>query len=186
MISKWCSQNDRYRRHSLLFLFAYAFLLRLPSEALPVVVGKGAGPAYLYLEGGTLVLDLARRKNKPRGSRLIRTCWCSESKVRVLGWSSYVAKDVLYQETCPVHVIGPLITELGQGAAPFGGISAACALGILRLLLQKIGVAGALDYRCHDLRRGHALDLQLSGEHVSFTPSQKVVASVRSSRSAAV
>jgi len=43
------------------------------------------------------------------------------------------------------------------------GITPAAALAALREMLAGIGVVGASEYRCHDLRRGHALDLQLSG-----------------------
>ena len=46
---------------ALLFLLAYAFLLRLPSEALPTVVGRNQGQSSLYRDGETLVLDLKRR-----------------------------------------------------------------------------------------------------------------------------
>ena len=48
-------------QYAYLFLLAYAFLLRLPSEALPVKVGPCDGPATLTLVGDKLVLKLARR-----------------------------------------------------------------------------------------------------------------------------
>ena len=86
-------------QYAYLFLLAYAFLLRLPSEALPVKVGPCDGPATLTLVGDKLVLKLARRcrtlqafacpvmwhacsvrKNRPQGSVLERGCWCTESK----------------------------------------------------------------------------------------------------------
>ena len=79
---KWCSgRGQLYNRYGTLYLLTYAFLLRLPSEALPAVAGKSQGQASLYIEGETLVLELLRRKNKPSGSKLVRTCWCRESKV---------------------------------------------------------------------------------------------------------
>ena len=62
------------------------FYLRLPSEALPAVAGKGDHQSSVFMEGDTIVLVLKRRKNKPGGSRLVRTCWCSESKVRFCAW----------------------------------------------------------------------------------------------------
>ena len=87
-------------QYAYLFLLAYAFLLRLPSEALPVKVGPCEGRATLTLVGDKLVLKLARRyqplhayarsamlsarrvrKNRPQGSVLERGCWCKESKV---------------------------------------------------------------------------------------------------------
>ena len=48
-------------QYAYLFLLAYAFLLRLPSEALPVKVGPCEGRATLTLVGDKLVLKLARR-----------------------------------------------------------------------------------------------------------------------------
>ena len=37
----WCSEKVEYRNVAYLFLLTYVFLLRLPSEALPVVAGQG-------------------------------------------------------------------------------------------------------------------------------------------------
>ena len=62
-----------------------------------------------------------------------------------------------------MHVVGPALDELPDGAKLFEGIKAADALGVLRMLLQSVGVADSREYRTHDLRRGHAKDLQLSG-----------------------
>ena len=78
----WCLTHTSFAKFAKLWLFTYAFLLRLPSEALPAVAGKGDHQSSVFLEGDTIVLVLKRRKNKPGGSRLVRTCWCSESKVR--------------------------------------------------------------------------------------------------------
>jgi hypothetical protein len=69
----------------------------------------------------------------------------------------------LMQVTCPVHVIGPVVNRCKPGQALFEGITAASALAVLREWLMEIGVEDARAYRTHDLRRGHALDLQLSG-----------------------
>lgn len=48
-------------------------------------------------------------------------------------------------------------------------MTAAKALGMLRYLLTQMGEPHASEYRTHDLRRGHALDLQLSGVRPSGT-----------------
>ncbi len=45
----------------------------------------------------------------------------------------------------------------------FGGITAASALATLRAYLGRLGVDGAGAYRTHDIRRGHADDLRVSG-----------------------
>jgi hypothetical protein len=82
----WSLAHTSYAKFAKLWLFTYAFLLRLPSEALPAVAGKGDHQSSVFMEGDTIVLVLKRRKNKPGGSRLVRTCWCSESKVRFCAW----------------------------------------------------------------------------------------------------
>ena len=59
---------------ALLFLVAYIFLARLPSEALPAEVGRVPGreqQAILELEDNKMVLTLQRRKNRPQGTQRI-------------------------------------------------------------------------------------------------------------------
>ena len=75
-------EDTMHSAMAMLFLITYVFLLRLPSEALPIEVGRVPGKhqqAVLEMEDGKLVLTLLRRKNRPAGSRLERTCWCRES-----------------------------------------------------------------------------------------------------------
>ena len=108
----WCKAHVEWRRHGLLFLFAYSFLLRVPSEALPVVAGpenyEGPSNAWLFREGADkLVLRLRRRKNKPGGSRLVRKCCCSKSKA-----------------SCVVCLVGPLLDIAQPGQSLFKNISA--------------------------------------------------------------
>ena len=137
---------------AMLFLVTYVFLLRLPSEALPIEVGRVPGKqqqAVLEMDDGKLILTLMRRKNRPAGSKLERTCWCKESC-----------------RTCPVHVLGPAVRGIQPGTALFGGIKTAGANSALKDMLGKIGIPKAKEYRTHDIRRGHARDLQLSGASV--------------------
>ena len=94
----WTRDKPRWRHVSLLFVFAYQFLLRVPSEALPVVAGtsqsdpKQQVALWKDAENQALVLTLATRKNKPQGSRITRKCSCSASA-----------------STCAYHMIGPLL-----------------------------------------------------------------------------
>ena len=104
------------------------------------------GQTVVTAQQDELIVALGRRKNKPGGSRLVRRCWCSESV-----------------HTCPVHVLGPIVRNYPNGAPLFEGISPSTARAKLREMLGAIGVAEPGAYRTHDLRRGHALDLQLSG-----------------------
>ena len=136
---------------AMAFLTSYVFLLRLPSECLPIRVASGdaadhACQAVVHVGDDYISLRLKRRKNKEGGSLLTRRCWCSTCK-----------------ETCPVHVLGKFFTDCGAGATPFASFDAREALGTLRTWLQVLNIEGAAKYRTHDFRRGHALDLQKGG-----------------------
>ena len=144
----WAKQHKQWMIFAHLFLLAYSFLARLPSEALPVVSGRGRAlnaHAVLWKSETELVLDLKVRKNTNHSCRIVRACLCKESAA-----------------TCPLHVLGPLVDACPEGEPIFRGISRAAVLSALRRLLGEIGVADAGLYGTHDLRRGHALDLQLS------------------------
>ena len=135
---------------AMLFLVAYVFLLRLPSEALPMSAG-GVGCAHglhsvISLEGEELCLRLASRKNMSSGSVMRRSCWCKGCKT-----------------TCPVHSLWPFFLGLGVGAQPFVRFSPAFALKSLRGMLRRLAVPDSASYRTHDIRRGHTLDLQENG-----------------------
>ena len=65
-----------------------------------------------------------------------------------------------------MHILGPMIDSAAPGGKPFAHISPANALGTLRALLAELDVVKAEHYRCHDLRRGHARDLQQSGTRI--------------------
>ena len=135
----------------MLFLTSYVFLLRVPSEALPICVGSGGAldgqQSTVCVEKDVVVLHLRRRKNQPLGSTLKRYCWCASCPV-----------------TCPVHTLGVYFNSLDFGAQPFSWFSAADALKCLRGFLEFLKVPEADLYRCHDLRRGHARDLQAMGK----------------------
>ena len=60
-------------------------------------------------------------------------------------------------------MLGPLVDACPEGQPLFPGLTGASVLAALRTLLECVGVERAACYRTHDLRRGHALDLQLAG-----------------------
>jgi hypothetical protein len=62
-ILRWAlkPENLNYRAHAFLYLISYIFLLRLPSEALPLKGGRVDGQACIYVEGKELVLELPTR-----------------------------------------------------------------------------------------------------------------------------
>ena len=149
LVSLCILENDSLSQ--ILYLASYSFLLRVPSEALPLVLGSpkeiglplGFG-THSRLTGGDdrVTLRLARRKNKPQGSFMTRTCWCKQSAA-----------------TCPVHALGKLLFDLPQGKALFPKISAADVNILLRSRLRKLGEKNPDEFGTHDFRRGHARDL---------------------------
>jgi len=62
-----------------------------------------------------------------------------------------------------VHVAWPYFEKLEPWQAAFSGIRPARALWQLREMLGRLGYDDAAIYRTHDLRRGHALDIQERG-----------------------
>ena len=148
-------EQGKLHMHAKLFVFTYAFLLRLPSEALPAVKGRPGmvcqANTMLYVKGQELVVELGRRKNKPRGSVLTRRCCCAAAK-----------------PMCAVHMIGPMLDGLALGQCVFGECTIASATNTLRSMLAALDVPEAEVYRTHDLRRGHAQDLADSGRWCPF------------------
>ena len=152
-------------RFAMLWLAAYAFLLRVPSKALGMRRGGGdftpspTEQSVLFLDNdtGELCLKLHRRKNRQHGSLLKRVCCCSKSP-----------------DICPVHVLWEkFFKELRPGCAPWGNITSNQARSRLRDSLHELQVWGqclnracvaayvayqvpnAMSYGTHDFRRGH-------------------------------
>ena len=138
------AKEQRLHTHSMLFLVTYVFLLRLPSEALPLSVGTGEH--RITVVGDCVVVSLPRRKNRSAPCRLVRGCWCKS-----------------HPKLCPRHVVGAWAMSHQEGSRLFGGITGSSALACLREMLSVLGVERSHEFRTHDLRRGHAKDLQLSG-----------------------
>ena len=133
----------------MLFLASYVFLLRLPSEGLPLAVRAAPGGKEVPVFSGTeaeVRVWFPFRKNRFYPTEQTRKCWCS-----------------CCPATCPTHVLGPYMTSFESGTQPFAHIPKGQALVALRELLLELGVADALVYRTHDLRRGHAEELRLKG-----------------------
>ena len=77
-IVEWCDTRPSFKAYGMLYLAAYAFLLRLPSEALPMRSASPESPdgqSVLRSEGDRVVLTLARRKNRPHQTQLVFQPW---------------------------------------------------------------------------------------------------------------
>ena len=90
-----CATASGHVSVAYLFLASYIFLLRMPSEALPMRRG-GNGmhddmrqvQSIIHRQGDQVVLRLKTRKHKPEGSTLYRSCWCAT-----------------HANLCPIHVL---------------------------------------------------------------------------------
>ena len=151
------AEREGRRREALLYIISYAFLLRVPSEGLPIVVGEpesgltdlgATAHSRLSLTNGRLVLQLAIRKNKRHGSVLSRDCWCKTCSV-----------------TCPVHKAKFFLEDkMWQGQALFKDFTPSGVVKTLRARLRALGVSEPQYYGTHDFRRGHAVDMQFNGK----------------------
>lgn len=135
----------------MLFLASYIFLLRLPSEGLPLAAHEAPAGVHdpvpvLSVTECEIVVDFPFRKNRLHPSRQVRACWCKHCKL-----------------TCPIHVLGKYMAAQGSGSQPFVHIRSAQALLALRELLLELNVPDALCYGTHGFRRGHAEDLLQAG-----------------------
>ena len=138
-----------------LYCLTYAFLLRVPSEALATVLGCNGEThgrtlplgrlSCLSIVGNVVRLQLSRRKHRPHGSTLTRRCWCQTCSV-----------------TCPVHGLRDLLRDAVSGGEPFSHFSKGFVVAELRRRLRvlKIPFAGEFDTRC--FRRGHAEEIARS------------------------
>jgi len=131
---------------AMIFLASYAFLLRVPSECLPMAAHEApcnSEVPVFCIRGGETVLRLPFRKNRLFPTEIVRSCWCKSCK-----------------STCPVHVFGAFMRGLPAGARPFALFNPGQTLLALRELLCELGIEHAMLHRLHDFRRGHAEDLR--------------------------
>ena len=135
------------RQLATLWQLSYAFLLRVPSEALPMRKGTPVGQrahqcqSLIWREDDCVCMRLLRRKNRPHGSGVMRRkCSCP-------GASRF----------CLVHYVWDgYVANLEEGEQLFEGISDGFARTRLHALLRQLAVPDAELYRLHDFRRGHA------------------------------
>ena len=122
---------------------AHTVLQALPLCKLePTAAGASSEQTIIWRDGDEVCLRLAKRKNKPKGSGIMRRkCTCA-------GGSS----------TCVVHMLwDQYIDKLDDGSKPWHRqVTANMARDRLRLTLRRLHVEDANKYGTQDLRRGHA------------------------------
>ena len=131
-----------------LYVVTYAFMLRMPSEALPMRFKEGS--SAVSIDNTTIHLSLARRKNLRHGSTMSRNCWCRKSS-----------------QTCPVHVLMKYCEKVAVGQPLFPSHKAEQVRTNLRGRLSRLNIPDAYAYGTHDFRRGHTMDMVMAGAPLS-------------------
>jgi hypothetical protein len=134
-------------RGGCLFLAPALGLLSSLCQALPTCRARPDSPgaskeqSLIWREGDTLCFRLLRRKNRQKGSGVLkRVCSCK-------GGTSM----------CPIHTLwDQYFALLPDGARPWEKISAGRARDRLRQILSRLQVPEWAEYGTHDFRRGHA------------------------------
>lgn len=143
------SENDMVP--AWLYVLSYAFVLRVPFEAVGIVLGfngelhDGKLPdgqrSRLNMIGDSVCLQLFRRKHKPHGSKMRRSCWCAECR-----------------DTCPVHALADMSSVTEAAATPFSARAGSINVALRRrLAIVNTPHAASYDTRC--FRRGHVEDI---------------------------
>ena len=120
---------------AMLWLTAYLFLLRVPSEGLPMARGgyrtfPENEQSVFYLESEfTVCVKLASRKNQARGATIRRSCTCVEGRAM---------RDPL----CPIHTLwNEFFAELDPNTKPWASLSPGTVRARLRQTLQRLAVS---------------------------------------------
>ena len=122
--------QDGTPSRTALWLLAYTWLLRLPSEALPMCVcasepQRGVHQSAVWREGDNICVLLSSRKNLQGGSGVLRrACSCEGSP-----------------HMCPVHVLWEqFLDSVPVGTKPWLNVSAAQVLKWMRCALIAFAV----------------------------------------------
>ena len=137
------------------FVLSWAFLLRVQSECLELQAGEasdlgklpGGRHSCVFVDDQCrLVIVFARRKHRPKGSVLLRSCSCGTKG----------------PATCPPHRLGPLLAQKRPGDRLWSFTSSAL-LKMLRRCLALLQAEGAAKFTFKAFRAGHATELATSG-----------------------
>ena len=153
-------QRPEEKTMLMLILAAYIFLLRVPSEALPMAVHSqpdGCVTPVVTVGADVIKLRLPKRKNRLTPSTMVRKCWCQKCRI-----------------TCPVHILGEYVRALPAGVQPFGGITPHAARVNLRYV--------CLWLRTHRPGRLHAPSCQVASAERWSTGCRAVLVSRHAQR----
>ena len=137
-------------------MFSWEFLLRMQSEGLNVYMGdprvlteKVDWPSALWIEkDGSLHFWMARRKNKPEGSHLVRSCCCSKKRV------------------CTPYAFAKLLRGVPYGAQVWE-FRPAYVLTRVHQVLVTLGIAAGKDFSFKSIRAGRATEMAKEGSTIA-------------------
>jgi hypothetical protein len=141
---------------SVLACWSYHFLLRVQSEALGLEAGNPADAqtrlpsdrhSAVWVQDDQLFMKLRKRKHRPAGSLLIRSCTCGS------GTES---------RTCPVHCLSLRYTD--PGSQIFPGMTGTKARKKLTRYLTMMRVPSAQSTTLKVFRASRATNLALQGK----------------------
>ena len=116
---------------AMLWLASYQFMLRVPSEAVPMMRGGEAvqGHSVLTLESDNcVVLRLKSRKNRPQGATIKRFCSCKQDSAEA-------------HPLCCVHSLWHgFFAHLQPGEQPWAGLAPGAVNTHLRRTLTRLEV----------------------------------------------
>ena len=143
-------------------LVSSVFILRVQSEATVLEVGMKRdaqtsppdrhGAVWIEsCEGGldSLHIRLARRKHRPQGSRLVRTCACARAS----------------PHCCTLHAVAPLLRNKRAGATLFD-LTSSSFLKAVRRMLTLLGHKNANKCTLEAFRAGRATSLAAAGSPI--------------------
>ena len=117
--------------YAMLWLVAYSFMLRVPSEALPMKRGGDGttGCSVIVAESDKCIaLHLASRKNRQNGSVVRRFCTCKQ-------------EEAGSHPLCVVHTLwNDFFAHMQPGDQPWAVITPGAVNQHLRVTLSKLGV----------------------------------------------
>ena len=139
---------------------SWLFLLRVPSECLPLVRQKPfermdpdsvlQSPAVIGLEKDCLVIKLHRRKHMAGGARMVRGCICD----RYPPGSLEIHVPQLFCPTCVLW--GAICRRVRAGQMLFPGLTGPLFTDKLRRMARSLGYEKAERLGSHSIRRGAA------------------------------
>ena len=143
-------------------LVSSVFLLRVQSEAMGLEVGMKRDAQILppgrhsavWIEScergfDSLHIRLARRKHRPQGSLLVRTCACAGTSPRC----------------CAVHAVAPLLRNKSAGALLFD-LTSSSFLKAVRRMVTLLGHKNANRCTLKAFRAGRATSLAAAGSPI--------------------